>query len=467
MDLLIRNAHVVTRDREFDADIHCRDGLIDAIRDPGGGRDGGWDDVYDADGRVVFPGVIDPHVHSRDPGQTHKEDFAHATRAAAAGGVTTLLDMPNAIPPVTNPEVFHDRVRHHSGSAFVDFGLWGLILDASSVKHVQPLKAAGAVGLKLFWGFFFDRETGALVYDARGRDPDSLLPPASMADLWELFDATASGDILVGLHSEDRGILEAKARRHSEFDDYETLLEARPVAAESAAIAAGIEVAMGTGARLHILHISSRRGASLVRTARADGLPVSAETCPHYLTLTADDFRSIGPMMKVYPPVRTEEDRDALWEAVNDDAVTSVSSDHAPHSAEERRGTLSELPAGSYGVQTMVQVLLNEAAEGRTTLRRLSWVLSEGTARLYGLYPQKGSVEVGTDADFTVVDPDAPWAIDQDRLLTKMKLSPWHGRKGRGLAVATILRGGVVMRDGEPVGDRRGRFIHPAWHRGA
>jgi allantoinase len=461
VNLLIRNAHVVTAQAEFDADIRCRDGLIESVREPGAGPDGRWDEVYDADGRVVFPGVIDPHVHSRDPGQTHKEDFAHATRAAAAGGVTTVLDMPNAIPPVTDADVFEERVRHHSASAFVDFGLWGLILDAGSVKHVEPLNAAGAVGLKLFWGFFFDRETGALIYDAKERDPDAVLPPASMADLWELFDAAATSDIMVGLHSEDRGILEATGRRHSEFDDYKTLLEIRPVAAESAAIAAGIEVAMGTGARLHILHVSSHRGASLVRSARSDGLPVSAETCPHYLTLTADDFRSIGPVMKVYPPIRTEEHRRALWEAVNDNVVTSLSSDHAPHSAEERRGTLSELPAGSYGVQTMVQVLLHEAAEGRTTLRRLSWVLSESTARLYGLYPQKGSIEAGTDADFTVIDPDAPWAIEQDRLLTKTKLSPWHGRTGRGLAVATIVRGDIVMRGGELVGERRGRFIRP------
>jgi allantoinase len=462
MNLLIRNAHLVTSEAEFDADIHCRDGLIEAVQDPGVASGGRWDDVYDADGQVVFPGVIDPHVHSRDPGQTHKEDFAHATRAAAAGGVTTVLDMPNAIPPVTDVEVFEERVRHHSASAFVDFGLWGLILDAGSLKHVESLKAAGAVGLKLFWGFFFDRDTGALIYDAKQRDPDTVVPPATTADLWELFEVAAEAGILVGLHSEDRGILEAAAKRHPDFDDYETLLKTRPVAAESAAIAAGIEIAMGTGARLHILHVSSRRGASLVRRAQADGLPISAETCPHYLTLTAKEFSSIGPAMKVYPPVRTEEDRDALWEAVNDDTVTSVSSDHAPHSAEERQGRLSELPAGSYGIQTLLQVLLNEAATGRTTLKRLSWVLSEGTARLYGLHPQKGSFEVGTDADFTVIDPDAPWAIEQDRLLTKTKLSPWHGRKGRGLPVATIVRGDVVMRDGELVGECRGRFIRPA-----
>lgn len=462
VDLLIRNAHVITSEADLDADIHCRDGAIEAIREPGGDVAGRWDEVYEADGLVVLPGVVDPHVHSRDPGQIHKEDFAHATRAAAAGGVTTILDMPNAIPAITDAEVFEERVQHHSRSAFVDFGLWGLILDAGSVKHVGELKAVGAVGLKLFWGFFFDRETGALIYDAKQRDPEDLLPPASTADLWELFEAAAHEGILVGLHSEDRGILEVLGGRHPEFDDYPTLLATRPVGAESASIAAGVEVAVGTGARLHILHVSSRRGAALVRHARADGLRVSAETCPHYLTLTAEDFPAIGPAMKVYPPIRTAEDRDALWEAVNDGTLTSVSSDHAPHSAEERRGILSQLPAGSYGAQTMVQVLLNEAAERRTTLRRLSWVLSEGTARVYGIYPQKGSLEPGTDADFTVVDPDAPWSIDQAALLTKTKLSPWHGRKGRGLPVATIVRGDIVMRDGKVVGQPRGRFVRPS-----
>jgi len=462
VDLLIRNAHVVTLDAEFDADIRCRGGLIEAVEEPRADHGGGWDEVYEAAGRIVFPGVIDPHVHSRDPGQTHKEDFAHATRAAAAGGVTTILDMPNTIPPVTDADVLRERVEHHSRSAFVDFGLWGLVLDASSIKEIAALKQAGAVGVKLFWGFFFDRDTGALVYDARDRDPASVLPPASTTDLWELFEAAAADDLLVGLHAEDRGILEALGGRHPEFDDYETLLRTRPVAAEAAAIAAGVEIAAGSGARLHILHVSSGRGAALVRHARSDDLSVSAETCPHYLTLTADDFPAIGPAMKVYPPVRTAEDRRALWDAVNGDVVSSVASDHAPHSAEERRGTLSKLPAGSFGIETMVQVLLNEAAERRTTLRRLSWVLSEGTARLYGLYPRKGSVEPGTDADFTVIDADASWSVDQETLHTKTKLSPWHGREGRGLPVATIVRGRMVMRDGELLGEPSGSFVRPA-----
>ena len=461
MSLLIRKAHVVTPGAEFDADILCRDGLVDSLDRPGRTRADGWDEVLDASGLVVLPGVIDPHVHSRDPGQTHKEDFAHSTRAAAAGGVTTILEMPNALPPVTSAEVLAHRVEQHSKVASVDFGLWGLALGAESTVDIRDLSKAGAVAIKLFWGFYFDRETGALIYDAKGLDEGNLRPPASTGDLWELFIAVAKAKLLLGLHAEDRGILEVLGRQHGDYDSYDTLLRTRPVAAESSAIASAIEIAMGTEARLHILHVSSARGIDLVRRAQSDLLRVSAETCPHYLTLTEADYESVGHGMKVYPPVRHEDDRKALWRAINDRIVTSVSSDHAPHSAAEREGVLSDLPAGGQGIQTMLPVLLNEVTKGTTSLQTLSWALSEGTARLYRLYPKKGSVLPGTDADFSIVDMDASWTIDQDRLLTKTKLSPWHNRSGRGRVAATVVRGNVIFRHGELSGSPIGQFVRP------
>lgn len=446
------------------ADILCRNGsIVDLIEPRSAPRQRNHrpeGDVLDVSGLYVLPGVIDPHVHSRDPGMTDKEDFVYATRAAAAGGVTTILEMPNAAPPVTDADIFRERAAHHSGRAHVDFGLWALALGATNLAGLNTLQTAGAVGAKLFWGFAFDRKTKTLVYDAADTDPARVIPPAGTGEVWALFNAAARTGLLLGIHCEDRSIIEA-AGRGIAVRDYEDLVRAHPTEAEASSIAVAIEIARGTGARIHVVHVSSAIGAELIRRGKADGLPVSGETCPHYLTLTAGDYAEIGSALKIFPPVRRESDRLALVAAVNDGTLQSVGSDHAPHSLLDHQRPFAEQPAGAVAVETTVRVLLDLVARGELTLERLTWIVSEGTARLYGLYPQKGALIPGADADFTVVDPSANWRIENAHLHSKTKLSPWHGRVGRGTAVLGILRGEIVMRDGEPVGSPRGRLIVP------
>jgi allantoinase len=442
------------------ADVVLEDGKVAALVEPG--RAGPSDEKVDARGKLVFSGFIDPHVHSRDPGLTEKEDFAHSTRAALCGGITTLLEMPNAVPPVSDAHVYHDRVAQHTEVASTDFGLWGISLGAANLGDLRGLVEAGVVGIKLFWGYALDRITRELVYNLADRRPEDVIPPPSNAEVWDLFREVAAAGGLLAAHCEDRGVLEAAQRGLGhELRSYADLLAARPDAAEAAAIATAVELSRATGCRFHVVHVSSGRGVELVRRARADGVSFSAETCPHYLTLSEEDFDRVGPMMKVYPPVRTARDREDLRAAVRDGTISSIGSDHAPHTIAQKRQGLATSPAGFVGVETLVPLLLNEAASGRVSWERLAWVLSEGTARVYRLYPRKGALLPGSDADLAVVDPEAEWEVDDARLHSKHSLSPWHGRRGRGRVVRALLRGETVMRDGEPVGEPRGRHVRP------
>lgn len=460
MKLVVRNGTVITPRDRYRADLVCEDGLIAALESPGSAT--GADEEIDAAGLLVFPGFIDPHVHSRDPGLTEKEDFAHSTRAAAAGGVTTILEMPNAVPPVSEVSIFRERAEQHERVASVDFGLWAISLGAENVDALPALIDEGAVGVKLFWGYALHRETKQLVYNLADEPLENLLLPPGNGDVFDVFRTVAGARGLLAAHCEDREVIEAAQRALGrETNDYEDFLEGRPDTAEAATIALGAEFARATGCRFHVVHVSSARGVNIVRSAQREGVPISAETCPHYLTLTDESYRSVGPVMKIYPPIRRARDRDALWEGVRDGTITSLGSDHAPHTVEQKQQDLATAPAGAIGVETIVPVMLNEVHEGRLSAERLAWVLSEGTARLYGLYPQKGAIRPGADADFTIVDPQAGWTIRNEALHSKNPLSPWDGASGRGAARFGVLRGRVIMRDGEPSDEPGGRLVRP------
>jgi dihydroorotase len=460
MKLVVRNGTIVTPAGRYRADVVCVDGRIAAIEADAPRT--GVDDEVEASGLLVFPGFIDPHVHSRDPGLTHKEDFAHSTRAAAAGGVTTLFEMPNAIPPVSDASVLRERAAHHEASAFVDFGLWAISLGRENLADVPELLAAGAVGVKLFWGYALHRQTKQLVYNLADEPPENLFLPPGNDDVLDLCASVARAGGLLAAHCEDRQVIEAATRAFGRpIASYDDFLDARPDAAEATAVAVATELARATGCRFHVLHMSSARGARLLQSAQADGVPLTGETGPQYLTLTDETYASVGGSMKVYPPIRRAADRDALWEALSAGAIVSLGSDHAPHTVEEKQRDLETQPAGIGGVETLVRVMLNEVHTGRITPQRLADVLSEGTARLYGIHPQKGAILPGADADFTLVDPDATWEIRNEELHSKQPLSVWHGARGRGVPTRAIVRGSTVMVDGEPVGEPQGRLVRP------
>ena len=459
--LRVSGGTVVTPEGQRRADVRVEDGRVVTVESPGKG--GRVDEEIDATGKLVFPGFIDPHVHSRDPGFPEKEDFAHSTQAAAAGGITTVLEMPNAIPPVADAATFDERANHHGRVAFVDFGLWGLALGVQNLDQLAPLLAAGVVGFKLFWGYALHRETKQLVYNLAEYAPADLIMPPGNGEVLRLCQEIARLGALLAAHCEDRGLLEeAQKQLGHPIQSYADLLGARPEVSEAASIALAAEFARATGCRVHVVHMSSARGVDLVRQARQSGVPLSAETCPQYLTLSDQDYARLGGMMKVYPPVRHLDDQEALWQGVEDGVISSVGSDHAPHTVEQKRLPLGEQPAGNVGVETLGPLMVDAMLRGRASAERLASVLSGGTARLYGLYPQKGAIQPGSDADLTIVDPSATTTIRNERLHSKQKISPWHGQQCRGAITMTVLRGRVIMRDGEPVGEVSGRLIRPA-----
>lgn len=456
--LLVSGGTVVTSSGRRAADILIQGERVAALLEPA--TRVAADERLDVRGLLVFPGFIDPHVHSRDPGATEKEDFAHSTRAAAAGGITTLLEMPNAIPAVADVPTLHERRQAHERHAFVDFGLWALSLGAENVDVIPDLLAAGAIGIKAFWGYSLDRRTRALVYNPDGVPPEDVIPPPDIGNILDVCREVVSVGGLLAAHCEESTILRsAQAASDSDVDSYDDLLRVRPTVAESASIAVATELARSTRCRFHVVHMSSRRGVELVRQAQRQGISLSAETCPHYLTLTSESFATLGPIMKVFPPIREKADQEALWEGVNDGTIGSIGSDHAPHTLAEKSSGLATAPAGSTGVETIASVIVDAAIAGRTTLERAAWVLSESTARLYGLFPRKGSLKVSADADLTIIDPERDWTVDGARLHTKQRWSPWDGVTLRGKPVLAMLRGDVLMREGEPVGERRGRFV--------
>jgi allantoinase len=462
MRLIIKNGSVVTPAGVQEVDVLCEDGRIAALLEPGLAVD--VDEVLDATDAYVFPGFIDPHVHSRDPGMTEKEDFAHSTLGALVGGVTTIIEMPNAVPPVDSVEMLHERREQHERVARVDFGLWGISLGESNLDQLAPMIKAGAAAIKLFWGYALRRDTKQLVYNLNDEPIENLLMPPGNGVVLQIFKEVASVGGVMAAHCEDRDVLAVSERGLGHpVESYDDLLRARPDTAESTSIAVAAEFSRATGCRFHVVHMASAKAVETVRSARRRGIAVTAETCPQYLTLTDEDYPRVGPMMKVYPPIRTREDQDALWAGINDGTIVSVGSDHAPHTVEEKSRGFATQPAGAVGCETFGPVMTDALFRDRTTVQRFAEVMSTSTAKLYGLYPRKGVIQPGSDADLTIVDPRAVRTVRNEELVAKQPVSPWNGFELTGLPTAVVLRGEVAMRDGKPVGEPRGRFV-PARH---
>jgi len=451
-DLVVRNGVVVTPGSIAEADLAIRDGRFVAIAGRGGLdlRSLGLDEaeVVDASGLHVLPGVIDAHVHFREPGLEHKEDWASGSEAAVMGGVTGVLEMPNTIPPTDRAERVAQKRRLAEGRSWVDFGLFGL-LGREGVGHIRPMADAGVIGLKCFLG----ETTGAL-------------PAPDDEELLGALREAASLGLRVGFHAEDRAIIAPliEAARAVGRSDALAHTATRPIKAEVQAIERACRLAAEAEAAIHIHHVSSRAGLDAVDAWRARRLGVTAEVTPHHLLLsTADDAVRLGPMTRVNPPLRASGEGEALMEALAAGRIDLVASDHAPHTRAEKAGDdVWEVAPGFSGVEILLPLLLTAVQAGQLTLNDVVRATSEGPARTWGLYPGKGAIVVGWDADLTLVDLRREWVIDQYRLHGKEPVTPFHGRRTVGAATATILRGRVVMRDGQLVGRPAGRLVRPA-----
>ncbi|GEB77504.1 allantoinase AllB [Sporolactobacillus inulinus] len=459
-DHLIKNGTIATPSETYQANLYIKEGKISAISKTA--LEGTAEQETDARGQYILPGLIDVHVHSRDPGPTYKEDFFTSTQAAAAGGITTIFDMPNTTPPTRDAASYQAQVANLTPKAHVDFGLWGIALGPMNNAGLPELHDAGVIGIKYFWGYAVNKNTFQLTYNYEPGMTD-VLPPLSDGEVYEIFQNVAKTGNVLAIHGEDSSLIQTLTEqvKKSGRDDYEALLDGRPNLAEEVTVQMGTAFSRASGAKLHVLHVTTAEAADAIRRAQAQGAPVSAETCPHYLFLSNEDYPTVGAVMKIYPPVKYKRDQQALWQAINDGTITIISSDHAPHTAEEKSGSLWKIPAGMPGTETMAPLMLNAVNEGRLSLQKLTALMSENPAKRFGIYPRKGSLEVGTDADITIVDLNKETTIKAANLHSKSKVTAYDGWRVKGIPVQTIVRGETIMKNGEIIHKPMGRVIKP------
>ncbi|WP_174727368.1 allantoinase AllB [Mesobacillus harenae] len=458
-DHIIENGILVNSKEEIQSNIYIKNGKIAAI---GKDLEGTADEITDANGCFILPGLMDVHVHSRDPGATHKEDFFHSTQAAAAGGLTTIFEMPNTTPPINNVENFNKQVENLESKAHVDFGIWGICLGKLNISDIQSLNKAGVIGFKFFWGYAVHSETFQLIYNYKS-DMKEVIPPFDDGEVYEMFQEVAKTGRLLAVHAENHELIQHLTAKVEESGrkDYDALLQGRPNLAEETTIQTAISFAKSANTRLHILHVSTGEGVELIQKAKKEGYPITAETCPHYLFLSNEDYDQIGPTMKIYPPVKYKKDQERLWEGISQKVIDIVCSDHAPHTKDEKSGDLWSIPAGMCGVETLAPLMIDAVNKGKITLHELVLLLSENPAKIFGLYPEKGSLQVGTDADITIVDLNKKHVIKEELLHSKSKITGFDGFQLEGAPVATILKGKTIMKDGKIVSEPTGRLVRP------
>jgi allantoinase len=418
VDLTVTGGLVLDGDRARAADLVIDGGRITAVVPPG--ESPVAHRSIEADGLHVLPGLVDAHVHFDDPGRADWEGWPSGSLAAAAGGVTTVVDMPiDSDPPVVDAESFRAKVAAASAGSLVDFGLWAGLVPGS-LPQLDAMADLGAVGYKAFacdsgWESF---------------------PPADAVTLAGGFASAASRDLVVALHAEDPAVLAEDP--------------SRPARAEVVSVQWAARLAAGTGSRLHIVHVSA--AAALEEASRWPG--VTTETCPHYLVLDDADVTALGALAVVTPPIRDAVNRDLLWQAIEDGRVTSIASDHSPCPPSLKEG---DRPfAGIAGVETGLSVLL---ATGRLPLPRLVGLMTAAAPLLR--LPGKGSLTPGTDADIVLFDPDAEWCLEPGSLHSRHRLTPFAGRRMAGRVHQTLVRGQTVFADGEAASDPLGSLVGP------
>jgi allantoinase len=425
----LRSRQVYLPDGPRGATVTVDDGRIVAVGDYTAAVEG---PVTDLQGLALLPGLVDTHVHVNEPGRTEWEGFATATRAAAAGGVTTIVDMPlNSLPPTTTVAALREKQAAARGQCFVDVGFWGGAIPGNAAE-LRPLHDAGVFGFKSF-----------LV--------DSGVPEFPPLDRAGLAAACTAVDALFIVHAEDPARLHA-ARPSRVYADF---LASRPPAAEVSAVDAALGVARETGRRVHILHLSAADALPSLRAARAEGLRVTAETCPHYLTLDAHAVPDGATEFKCCPPIRDPANQDRLWGGLADGTIALVVSDHSPSTPDLKRRDTGDFAAAWGGIASLqlgLPAVWTAARERGFTLADVVRWMSAAPADLVGLR-QKGRIAPGADADLVAFDPTATFVVDPAALRHRHPVTPYAARELTGAVRTTWLRG-------EPIGDTaKGRFL--------
>jgi allantoinase len=450
-ELLVRGLRVILPQGERPASIHISGGRISAITS--------YDDfpanssMHDAGDLVVMPGLVDTHVHINEPGRTDWEGFATATRAAAAGGVTTIIEMPlNSIPATTTAAAYRQKIAAADGQLSVDVGFWGGVVPGNS-RELRPLWEAGAFGFKCFLV-----PSGVDEFESVAeRDLRKALPILKELNAPLLVHAELPGPI-------DEALSRLGPRASPR--DYSTWLASRPRAAENEAVTLLLRLAREYGTHIHIVHLSCSDSIDQLQRARAAGLRVSVETCPHYLTFSAEDIPVGETQFKCAPPIREAANREKLWAALGSGAIDLIATDHSPCPPAMKlldEGDFLHAWGGIASLQLALPSVWTEAWSRGYSVERLTQSIGQwlctAPARLAGLSGRKGSIAVGCDADFAIWNPDRAFRVDAASLQHRHKVTPYEGRELMGTVETTFLRGEKVFDRGAFAKSPAGRVL--------
>jgi allantoinase len=433
-DLVIRGRNVVLPGSVGARSIQVRDGVIEAVRDYADVCHGA-ELIQADDDSIVMAGLVDTHVHINAPGRTSWEGFETATRAAAAGGVTTLVDMPlNSIPATTTLDAFRSKLDEARDKCFVDVGFWGGVVPGNT-RELAPLFEAGVVGFKCF-----------LV--PSGVDE---FEHVTEADLREAMPELARLDALLIVHAELPGPLGCGVPGDGSASDYQTFLASRPRAAENEAVELMIRLSREFGTRVHIVHLSSSDAIPLLREAQVEGVAITAETCPHYLHFAAEEIAAGATEFKCCPPIRERENREQLWRGLTAGAIDMIVSDHSPCPGEMKlreAGDFVSAWGGIASLQLRLPVVWTEARRRGFSLPDVAKWLCENPTRQVRLESRKGFIATGCDADLIIWNPEREFVVQGESLYHRHKLTPYNGERLRGVVQKTFLRGRKIYDDG-------------------
>jgi allantoinase len=447
VDMVVKSGKIVTSNSTIEAGVAIDKGKFVAIA-----KDGNLpvaNKVIDAKGNLILPGVIDEHVHFLDMESTDYEDYVTGSTAAAVGGVTMVIDMPLCIPATVSLETFEEKKEVAMKKFLIDFALYGGAVPGN-VDEIPKMAKAGAIGFKAMMagsvpGFFEMLDDGMLV---------------------DAFKTIADCGSVIALHAENDAIINylEKKFKTAGRKDILAFFESRPVMQEVEAISRAIMLAQETKCHLHIIHVSCPQGIDLIYQKKVGGQRITCETGPQYLILSEDDMVRLGPYIKFAPPVRSKPETEKLWHQLAEGKIETLGSDHGPHPKENKEMGWEDIwnaGNGALAVETILPLMLSEGVnKNRISIQRLVSVLCENPAKIFGIYPQKGTIQVGSDADLVIADMNKEHVIEAAKLHSKQKHTPFEGLKVKGMPILTMVRGEVIVKDGQVMGKPGyGKFI--------
>ncbi len=455
--LIVKNAKYYAADRFWDGDILIADGKITAIMESGGSQWLAAENTIDARGLIVAPGFIDSHVHFREPGSPDRENFFSGSCAAAAGGITTFCEMPNSCPPPNCVANLQRRIDLAEEKSVVDFAMFGAA-GYGNTQQFASLLEQGVIAFKTF-----------LQPSPAGREEEFAgLTANGDGELYAMMRAGAVSGGRYFFHCEDADLIAMLERELHEAGEegYDFHYRSRCDLAEVAVVEKIIRFAEATGCKAGIVHITVPESCRLIKEAKARGVDIAAETCFQYLIYDESAIDRFGPCAKTNPPFRSRQDVEGLWPYLLDGTINMIGSDHAPLTADEKKRGEKQIWkafSGIAGVEVMLPLMLDQVAKGRISLAQLIRSMSENTARLYGLYPRKGAIAVGSDADLTIIDPEREYTLSSADMYTMAHANNrmFDGLRLKGRPVFTVSRGRVVMSEGkvDTAARGHGRFV--------